>query len=389
MTLVQADHGRVPARLRLPAALVACLVLTGLVSALLWRHETRSVEQAAQANARAAAAAIEERAAAATLAVQGVRSAYDSGPVEQAAFGRLARLPLARPEVVAVGWAPRVPAAERAALEASEQIRIGAPLDAAVTYPLLLREPAVAGSDVADLGSDPTLGPALRLARTSGEPLLSAPVRLAGDGRIGAYVFVPVYASGVPATTPGERRDALRGVVVGALATDVLVAEATAGLAHGAAVRLTEGGAVLGGAPVRSGARAQASVGGRTWTVAVAAGTPSRFSALAAALVGGALALLLGLFHRRLARLTAAGRKLQSTLVRERKRAQQKLRAVEERVGETERAVALIADAASAVVPGPSPSQPGSRRASPHSQPRSSAAPWPSCSASSTAASPG
>ena len=340
----------VPARLRLPAALLACLAVTALVSAVLWRQEQASVQSAARANARAAAAAIEERAAAATLAVQGVRAAYDSGPVERPAFVRLARLPLARPEVVAVGWAPRVPASERSALEASEQIRIGAPPDAAATYPLLLREPAFAGNDVPDLGSDPTLGPALRLARTSGEPLLSAPVRLAGDGRIGSYVFVPVYASGLPATTPGERLDALRGVVVGALATDVLVAEATAGLAHGATVRLSEGAAILGGEPVRSGARAQASVGGRTWTVAVAAGEPSRVPALAAALVGGALALLLGLFHRRLARLSAAGRKLQSTLVRERKRSQQKLRAVEERVGETERAVALIADAASAVV---------------------------------------
>jgi diguanylate cyclase (GGDEF)-like protein len=340
----------VPSRLRLPAALLACLAVTGLVSAVLWRHESASVQQSARANARAAAAAIEERAAAATLAVQGLRSAYDSGPVEQAAFVRLARLPLARPEVVAVGWAPRVPAAERAALEAAEQIRIGAPADAVATYPLLLREPALAGNDVPDLGSDPTLGPALRLARTNGEPALSAPARLAGDGRIGAYVFVPVYAPGLPVATPGERRDALRGVVVGALATDVLVGEATSGLAHGAAVRLMEGAAVLGGAPVRSGARAEASVGGRTWTVAVAQGSPSRFASLAAALVGGALALLLGLFHRRLARLSAAGRKLQTTLVRERRRAQQKLRAVEERVGETERAVALIADAASAVV---------------------------------------
>ena len=339
-----------PARLRLPAALLTCLVVTGIVSAVLWRNEAASLERASQANARAAAAAIEERAAAATLAIQGVRAAYDSGPVEEAAFVRLARLPLARPEVVAVGWAPRVLAAERAALEATEQIRIGAPLDAVATYPLLLREPALAGDDVADLGSDPTLGPALRLARTAGAPRLSSPVRLPGDGRIGSYVFVPVYASGLPAETPGERRDALRGVVVGALATEILVAEATAGLADSTDVRLTEGSAVLGGAPVRSGTRAEASVGGRTWTVAVATGSPTHFAALAAALVGGALALLLGLFHRRLARLSTAARKLQTTLVRERRRSQQKLRAVEERVGETERAIELIADAASAVV---------------------------------------
>ena len=340
----------VPARLRLPAALLVCLVLTGLVSALLWRHETGSAQRQARANARAAAAAIEERAAAATLAVQGVRAAYDSGPVERAAFARLARLPLARPEVVAVGWAPRVPAAERAALEAAEQIRIGAPADAVATYPVLLREPALAGDDVPDLGSAPRGGRGLGLARRAVAPGLWAPVRRGGEGRIGAYVFVPVYAAGLPATTPGERRDALRGVVVGALATDVLVREATAGLGHGAAVRLTEGAAVLGGAPVGPGPRAQAAVGGRAWTVAVAPASRSRLAPLAAALVGAALALLLGVFHRRLGRLSAAALKLQTTLVRERRRAQQKLRAVEERVGETERAVALLADAAAAVV---------------------------------------
>ncbi len=335
-----------PPRLRLPAALLALVALTAVVTLSLWREGTTAAAEESRTQARAAAVALEQRAAATTLALQGVRSAYESGPVEAATFLRLARLPLTRAEVVAVGWAPRVPAGERAAFEAAEQVRIIAPADAAATYPLLLRGPALGGADVRDLGSDPTLGEALRLARTAGEPRLSAPVRLPGDGRMGTYVFVPVYAAGEPARTPGERRDALRGVVVGALASDALVAEATGG----ADVRVTEGSAVLGGEPVETGAVARAAVGNRTWTVTVAPVAPARVAPLAALLAGLTLVVLLAVFHRRLARLTDAGRRLQATLAGEQRRAKQKLRAAEERVGETERAVELVADAASAAV---------------------------------------
>ncbi len=335
-----------PPRLRLPAALLALVALTALAAVVLWRDGTTAAAEESRAHARSAAAALEQRVAATTLAIQGVRSAHESGPVDRAAFLRLARLPLARAEVVALGWAPRVPAAQRSALETAEQIRILAPADAAATYPLLLREPPLGSADVPDLNSDPTLGEALRRARTDGEPRLSAPVRLPGDGRIGTYVFVPVYAPDVPARTPGERREALRGVVVGALASETLVAEATAG----APVRVTEGPAVLGGEPLEPGAVASAAVGDRTWTVAVAPVEPSRVAPLAALLAGLALTALLAIFHRRLARLTDAARRLQSTLAGEQRRAKQKLRAAEERVGETERAVALVADAADAVV---------------------------------------
>lgn len=338
-----------PARLRLPAALLLCLLVAAAIAAALWRHENRAASELARTDARTAATAIEERAGAAMLAIQGVRSAYDAGPVEAPAFVRLARLPLARPEVVALGWAPRILAGDRAALEAAASIRIGAPADAVATYPLVLREPPLGGGDVPDLGSDPTLGRTLRLARTSGGPQISAPIRLPGDGRIGNYVFVPVYAPGLPASSPGERRDALRGLVVGAIAAEPLVREATSGLV-GADVRVTEGAAVLAGEPVEPGATATADIGDRLWTVTVAPASPSHVGSLAAAGVGVGLALLLALFGHRLARLSAAARKLQSTLVGERRRSQQRLRAVEERVGETERAVALVADAVDAVV---------------------------------------
>ena len=67
-----------------------------------------------------------------------------------------------------------------------------------------------------DLGSDPSLGEALDSARTTGQARLSAPVRLPGDGRIGVFAFVPVFAKGLPLRTATQRRDALTGLVAGA-----------------------------------------------------------------------------------------------------------------------------------------------------------------------------
>ncbi len=135
--------------------------------------------------------------AAAVLALQGVRAAYAaSSSVDRQAFATYARVPLARPEIAAVGWAPIVSAAQRDEVEATEQIRIEAPAGVPFTFPLVRQEPAATSAGVRDLGSDPSLSEALNSARTTGQARLSAPVRLPGDGRIGFYAFVPVFARG-------------------------------------------------------------------------------------------------------------------------------------------------------------------------------------------------
>src|SRR5918995_1303719 len=168
-----------PARLGLLVALLACCAGTATLSLASWRAERADVPAAAEGHPGAAAVGLEERSSAAVLALQGVRAAYDAwGSVDAEDFATHARVPLARPEIVAVGWAPRVPAAQRDALEASEGIRISAPPAARFTYPLLRQEPAGDSPDVLDLGSDPSLGQALRAARTTGEARFSAPVRL-------------------------------------------------------------------------------------------------------------------------------------------------------------------------------------------------------------------
>ena len=186
-------------------------------------------------------------------------------------------MPLARPEIAAVGWVPLVAAAQRGEVEATEKIRIEAPAGVPFTYPLVRQEPAATSLDVVDLGSDPSLGEALNSARTTGQPRLSAPVRLPGDGRIGVYAFVPVFAKGLPLRTPEQRRDALTGLVAGAIVSSELVRASQKGLPAGLDVRITDGPAVLaqgtGGSAI-----AFAELGGRTWRVSL---TPASASPVA------------------------------------------------------------------------------------------------------------
>jgi diguanylate cyclase (GGDEF)-like protein/PAS domain S-box-containing protein len=302
-----------PVRLRLPLALLACAAATAVVSVSLWRDANADVRREADVRAASVAAAVEERADAAFLALQGVRAAYDaSGSVDAAAFATHARVPLARPEIVAVGWAPRVAASQRSELEASARIRIGAPPDAAFTYPLLRQEPAGSSADVLDLGSDPALGATLRAARTAGRPLLSGPVRLERDGSLGAFAFVPVFARDLPLDTAAQRRDALLGVVVGALSGSRL-ADAAGALD----VRMTDGPAVF--APGDGGeAVATARVGGRTWRISVAPASASVVLPLGAAAAGLLVCLLLAGFAIRLGRRADREVELEVRLAEER-----------------------------------------------------------------------
>src|SRR5918995_1864653 len=125
--------------------------------------------------------------------------------------------------------------------------------------------------DVVDLGASPALATALAEARTLAEPRLSAPVRLENDGRLGVFAFAPVFAQDQPTRTPGERRDALRGVVVAALAPETLVHEAT----DRTDVAVTDGPAVLATGSGEATAAATARVGGRTWQLEVPRVSPS------------------------------------------------------------------------------------------------------------------
>ena len=138
-----------PARLRLPLALLVCALATAALSLTLWSAEKNDVRDEARERSRGTAAALEQRAGAAVLALQGVRAAYDaSSSVGPEAFSTFARVPLARPEIAAVGWVPLVAAAQRGEVEATERIRIEAPAGLPFTYPLVRQEPAATSLDV-------------------------------------------------------------------------------------------------------------------------------------------------------------------------------------------------------------------------------------------------
>ena len=335
-----------PARLRFPLALIACAATTIALSLASWRAENADVRSEADDRANTAAAALEERTGAAVLALQGVRAAYDAdGSVDAQAFATHARVPLARPEIVAVGWAPRVSAAQRGALEATEQIRIGAPAEARFTYPLLRQEPAGDSPDVLDLGSDPSLGQALRAARTSGEARFSAPVRLERDGSLGSFAFVPVFARDLPLDTPAQRRDGLLGVVVAAVSARELAAAAFAGLPAGLDVRVTDDAALLSRGPDGT-AVAQAEVGGRTWRVSLAPATPSPLVPAFVAIAGTAVFLLVLGFGIRLRRRAQSEFLLELELAHERLA----LARAAASVDEEQHARRLVADATDALV---------------------------------------
>ena len=86
-----------PARLRLPLALLVCALATAGLSTTLWRAAQDDVRDQARERAGSTSAALEQRAGAAVLALQGVRAAYDaSSSVGPKAFSTFARVPRRR-----------------------------------------------------------------------------------------------------------------------------------------------------------------------------------------------------------------------------------------------------------------------------------------------------
>ena len=340
-----------PARLRLPLALLVCGLATAALSLTLWSAEKNDVRDEARERAGGTAAALEQRAGAAVLALQGVRAAYDaSSSVGPQAFSTFARVPLARPEIAAVGWVPLVAAAQRGEVEATEQIRIEAPAGVPFTFPLVRQEPAATSLDVLDLGSDPSLGEALNSARTTGQPRLSAPVRLPGDGRIGVYAFVPVFAKGLPLRTSDaaprrphrarRRRDRLERAGPRLARPGFPTASTCASpTARPCSPR----------APAAARSPTQSSVA-RTWRVSLAPASASPVAPIGTAFAGVALMLLLVGASLRLRRRAASEAALETTLVHERKTSAHALARAESTIGEEQQTRRLVADASDALV---------------------------------------
>lgn len=133
------------------------------------------------------------------------------------------------PGLLAVGWAPRVPGGSRGGFEATGWREQGPDLHMfeqgardraaggwADSFPMAYWE-SLAGSGTGglvgkDLGAESASLEALRRARDTGQPAMTASIQLPA-GRKGVHVYWAIYRSGVPRGTVAERREHLRGFV--------------------------------------------------------------------------------------------------------------------------------------------------------------------------------
>jgi signal transduction histidine kinase/CheY-like chemotaxis protein len=149
------------------------------------------------------------------------------GQPTRSEFGRFVQPALTRqPELQALEWVPRVPAAERGFYEAAaaadglndfhftEMDAAGAvvPAEARPEYfPVLYLEPMLGNVPALglDLAAQPQRRAALELAACTGQPTATAPIRLAqaAGHQAGFLVFVPMYARRVPQHLPPSTDD--------------------------------------------------------------------------------------------------------------------------------------------------------------------------------------
>ncbi len=138
------------------------------------------------------------------------------------------------PGIQALEWIPRVPAVERTAYEKAarkdgfpgfqfKEVSGDGEMVAAGPreqyFPVFYVEPYQDNRKALgfDLGSNPKRLAALERARDSGRPVATARIRLVQETgeQYGFLVFVPIYASGLPAQATQQRRDNLRGFALG------------------------------------------------------------------------------------------------------------------------------------------------------------------------------
>jgi len=238
-------------------------------------------------------------------------------------YVRVLDIGTAYPGIQAVAFAPRVPAPALAAhvrerqAEGLRDYRVFPEGDQAEYAPIAYVEPP-AGRNLREVGRDlaaePVAREALERARDSGQAVITARVELeSDDGRApqpGVLMVLPVYRNGAPAGTAAERRDALRGHVVGAirvadvvrtpLAVELRVRDGAVPLFDNAALAA----ALRGGVAPQFTATAKLEVAGRAWHVDMASLPPfeaavdserPRFVLIAGLLVGATVVMVVWL----------------------------------------------------------------------------------------------
>jgi len=258
------DRGaRVGARGRL--LVVASLLAGSALSAVAFlqvRHmETARLQGDLDRAAAVQTAEIRSELATSFLALESLRAFYHaSREVERGEFREFAaRLLRSVPSFRALGWAPRVPAAGREAVEGAgrrdglpgfrftEPSGTGGLAPAAGRpeyFPVCYVEPVAGNEPMAglDLASDPVLGQALAGAASSGETAAERwvrPLRHPG-GEPELLLLLPVYRTGSARDTPRARTENLAGFFLGVVSVGDLVDHALAPLSGEAADFLLE-----------------------------------------------------------------------------------------------------------------------------------------------------
>ena len=235
------------------------VVAVGVTLTLLSYFHVRNGEQAEvaarfQQMAYGHAEAVRHDLEEAVLVVESLAAFYASSKdVEPDEFRRFTQPLLARhPRIHALGWAPVVPHAQRAQLEADGERHFGARVDIfdrgpsgqriraadrEVYIPLIYAEPPEFGAKAAglDIAADPIRSKTLDQSIESGSVAASrwvVPMHN-GDGQLGFLLALPVCKPGAPTDTPQQRREALVGFVGGMFQVGQLMADSLAGMPTG------------------------------------------------------------------------------------------------------------------------------------------------------------
>jgi len=189
-----------------------------------------------------------------------------SREVDRDEFATFTRPFLARhPEIVALDWAPRVPADQRHAFEESmrREGRTGFTLtelsptgivpakERPEYFPVCFLEPIQRYEHVLglDVGFEATRRVALNTARDTGQPCTTTRISLASEADDGPafLIILPIYRNGVPHDTVDQRREHLAGFALGVFRYRDFFAGALASVEAGQlAMRLIDGHAAPG-----------------------------------------------------------------------------------------------------------------------------------------------
>lgn len=218
------------------------------------------------------------------------------GRIERAPFQQFVQGALARqPELQAISWNPVVAVEQRAAFEAAaradglagfafrEQSVDGTlvPVNVRDEYvPVYLIEPLAGNVDALgyDLNSDESRRRSLQEARDAGQPVATAPIRLAQvpAEKAGFLVLLPVYRANSPApVSTAERRERIDGFAVAVFKVADLVGESFRELRSKEIIASLfdnsfDGELIYGTATPGPASRTWLDVAGRRWVVAFA-----------------------------------------------------------------------------------------------------------------------